>query len=294
MRTQFAIRGYPQLVSWSCVAAIGLTFGPAGCHWASRAERDAEPIVEKNVAARGGSSAWRAVKSMSMSGSLEAGKPRDPVKLAMAYARPEKEVKAQARMALLHGSESSVEKPVQLPFVMEMQRPRKTRVEIRFHGQTAVQVFDGTQGWKVRPFLGRHDVEPYNPEEMRVAVQQTDLDGPLIDYGVKGNRVELLGTEPVEGRDAYKLKVASRTGEIRQVWVDSQTFLDVMIDGTRKMDGKLRAVQTYLRDYKAVDGLMIPHVLETTVEGIRGSEKIVIDHVTLNPKLDDRRFTKPE
>ncbi len=38
---------------------------------------------------------------------------------------------------------------------------------------------------------------------------------------------------------------------------------------------------------------MIPHQLETTVEGLPGSERIVIERVALNPSLDDARFQKP-
>jgi len=39
---------------------------------------------------------------------------------------------------------------VQLPFVMELKRPRKMRFELQFSGQTAIQVFDGANGWKLR------------------------------------------------------------------------------------------------------------------------------------------------
>ena len=127
-----------------------------------------------------------------------------------------------------------------------------------------------------------------------MASTQTDLDGPLIDYAAKGNKVELEGTEPVEGRDAFKLKVTSAEGQVRHVWVDKQTYLDVKVDGTRRLDGKPRPVWTYLRDYRPVNGLMIPHVLETTVEGVPGSEKILVERVALNPRLDDARFAKPD
>src|SRR6266436_1781597 len=48
---------------------------------------------------------------------------------------------------------------VQLPFVMELKRPRKMRFELQFSGQTAIQVFDGANGWKLRPFLNRRVVE---------------------------------------------------------------------------------------------------------------------------------------
>ena len=77
---------------------------PAGCHRA-RAERAAAAIAEKNAAARGGLEAWRAVKSMSMSGNLDAGTPRDPVKLAMSYREAASDIEGGgAGVALLHGA----------------------------------------------------------------------------------------------------------------------------------------------------------------------------------------------
>ena len=277
---------------WSLVVAVAMA--SAGCHWSSAAERAAAPIAEKNAEARGGLKAWRAVQAMTMSGRLEAGRPRNPVKLAMAYLRPRNGSRSDAGSAVPRDGVAEAEKPLDLPFVLELARPRKSRLEIRFGGHTAVQVFDGTRGWKVRPFLGRHEVEPFTPEELREASMQTELDGLLIDYAAKDSRVELEGTEPVEGRDAYKLKVTLDDGQVRHVWVDAKTWLDVKVDGSRRMDGKPRPVWTYLRDYRPVDGLMIPHVLETTAEGVKGSEKILVEKVTVNPPLADSRFARPE
>jgi outer membrane lipoprotein-sorting protein len=277
---------------------MSLALVSAGCHRTAPAERDAVAIVEKNVAARGGLKAWRAVRLMSMSGKMDAGKARDPMKLAREFQRSRAEVRAAAvRRALAQGDEANADadKVVSLPFVMEMQRPRKMRLEIQFQGQTAVQVFDGVNGWKLRPFLGRREVEPYTADEMRAASAQQELDGPLIDYSAKGSKVELEGTESVEGHDAYKLKLTLNDGQVRHVWVDAKTFLEVKVEGDpRRLDGKYHPVETYFRDYKSVDGLMIPHLIETSVEGVKGSQKITIERVALNPKLEDSSFTKPQ
>jgi protein SCO1/2 len=190
--------------------------------------------------------------------------------------------------------DQTAQKPVQLPFTMELRRPRQSRLEVRFRGQTALQVFDGKAGWKLRPFLGRQEVEPYDAEELRLAAEQAELDGPLIDYAAKGNRLALLGTEKIEGRDTYKIRITSASGQIRHVWVDVHDDLEVRIDGSRRLDGKSHPVWTTYRDYRAVGGLMIPHVLETTVEGVAGSEKILVERVEINPNLGDARFSKPE
>jgi outer membrane lipoprotein-sorting protein len=217
-------------------------------------------IVEKNVSAKGGAQAWRAVQTISFSGKLDAG-----------------------------GKSKT-----QLPFVLEKKRPGKSRVELVFANDTAVQVYDGVNGWKLRPFLGRRNVEPYSPQELQAAAFESDLDGPLVDYAKKGNKVELEGVEKVENHDAYKLKLTMKGGQVQRIWVDAETFLEVKVEGTpRRMDGKMRPVWIYLRDYKDVNGLKIPYVMETQVQGNRETHKMVIESVVVNPKLEDSLFTKP-
>lgn len=277
--------------SWPA-ALFALVLAFAACDRRTEAERAAEPIAQKNAAARGGLEAWRKVKTLSLTGTLEAGRPRDQRKLAESYLKQAQQTKADLRRAAL-AKPGAEEKAVQLPFVMELRRPRQSRLEVRFKGQSAVQVYDGKKGWKLRPWLGRKDAEPYSEEELRLAAQQSDLDGPLLDAAAKGNKVELEGQEPVDGHAAYRLKVTTPGGEVRRVWVDTQTYLDVRVDGTRKLDGAPRRLLTTFRDYRSVGGLLVPHLLETTVDGAPGSEKIVVERVALNPALDDARFSKP-
>lgn len=193
----------------------------------------------------------------------------------------------------------------QLPFVMEMERPRKVRVELQFKGQTAVQVYDGTNGWKVRPFLNRAEIEPYSPDELKKASNQEDLDGPLVDYTAKGSKVELDGNEKVNGRDTYRLKITEKTGHIFHLWIDAETFLEAKVEGqSRRLDGIDHPVEVYYGDYRTVSGLRIPFDMETRVLpvaknalGLKDTpvppETIVIDKVVVNPKLDDKLFSRP-
>jgi outer membrane lipoprotein-sorting protein len=181
----------------------------------------------------------------------------------------------------------------QLPFRLELKRTRKSRLELDFRGETAIQVYDGTNGWKLRPFLNRHEVEPFTPDEMKAVALQSDLDGALVDYAAKGSKVELEGTEKVEGKDTYRLKVTFKNGQAQHVWVDAKTFLETKIEGTpRRLDGKYHPVEVYYRDYRSVNGLMMPYVLETKVQGVKQTEKIEIDKVTVNPQVEDARFAK--
>jgi len=195
---------------------------------------------------------------------------------------------------------------VQLPFVMELKRSRKMRMELQFNGQTALQVFDGTNGWKLRPFLNRREVEPYTTDELKSTSTQAELDGFLVDYAAKGTRIELAGMEKVEDRDAYKLKLTLKNGQAMHVWIDAQTFLEAKIEGQpRRLDGTYHPVEVYYRDYRPVNGLQIPHVLETRVLPVNQpaaaskgalvqAEKIMVEKVVVNPKLDESHFSKPE
>jgi len=218
-------------------------------------------IVDRNIAARGGLAAWRAVNSLTMSGEMDAGGKQD----------------------------------VRLPFVMSMKRPQKSRLEIKLQDQTAVQVWDGTQGWKVRPYLNRNEVEPYTAAEAKSAAAAAELDGPLVDLKKKGTKVELAGTEVVEGRNTYRLKLTLKGGEQRNLWIDAATLLEAKIDGEpRRMDGRMRKVAVFYRDFKPVGGLQFPHTMETVVESVKGSHKMTIQAIKVNPPLDDSLFAKPQ
>jgi hypothetical protein len=268
----------------------------------SGAKLSAAQIVDKNVAARGGLQAWRAVQTMTLAGKLGAG----------GNQRATLQVPTSGQVSASAGRGSRPALPqrpvdeVQLPFVMQLRRPRKLRFELQFNGQTAVQVFDGTNGWKLRPFLGRRVVEPYSADEMKTTSMQADLDGPLVDYAAKGTQIELAGMEQVEGRGTYKLKLTLKGGEAMHVWIDTQTFLEVKMEGQpRRLDGVDHPVEVYLRDYRPVSGLQVPFLLETrvlpvakTALGLKDPpvppEKTIIDRVVVNPKLDEALFSKPE
>jgi len=256
----------------------------------AHASLSAAQIVDKNVAARGGLQAWRGVEALLMSGRLDAGGNNRPT-LPMPGQKEAQKV-ARQRPA----------EQVQLPFVIDLKRPRKMRVELQFNGQTAIQVFDGTHGWKLRPFLNRREVEPYTAEELKSASSEAELDGFLVDYAAKGTKVELDGMEKVENRDTYKLKLTLKNGQAIHLWIDAETFLETKLEGNpRRLDGKYHPVEIYYRDFRSLNGLMIPYLLETVVQDVAGvkdprsmAERIMIEKVVVNPKLDETLFLKPQ
>ena len=252
-------------------------------------------ILEKHVAARGGAQAWKVVQTMQLSGKMEAGR-GDDVERAQKMINLTKESAGKASNAEVVAANSDPQsgKQIQLPFTMDLKRPNLMRLEIEFDGKTAVQVFDGQHGWKYRPFLNRKDVEPYTAEEASAEATRGDLDGPLIDYSAKGTKVELEGADLVDAQPAYRLKVTPKGGLVKHIWIDAKTFLDVKVEGLpKRMDGKMHAVYVYQRDFRPVQGVLIPFVLETQVDGYPQTHKTLIEKAAVNPPWDPAAFSKP-
>jgi len=256
----------------------------------------AAQVVEKHVAARGGLQAWRAVQTLSLTGKMDAGYGDSAARSAkMAREGLGASAKRAHAEVVTAAAKDKAEQQVQLPFRLEMQRPQKSRLEIDFAGKTAVQVYDGTSGWKLRPYLNRNEVESFTAEEAKTAAGTGDFEGPLVDYAAKGSKVEVEAVEPVEGHDAYKLKLTLKSGTVQHFWIDAHSFLDVKVEGApRKMDGRQHNVFTYQSDFRSVQGVMIPFVLETAVDGYRETHSMHIEKVTLNQKLDEAAFAKPK
>jgi outer membrane lipoprotein-sorting protein len=282
------------------IAGLSLSAAP----WAADVKStpaglSAEEIVQKNVAARGGVTAWHALQSMTWQGKMDAGYGDSTARSEAYVAQKAGQMGGSARAARRaaqtgDAKQQEAAKQVQLPFVLEMKRPGKARIELVFAGKTAIQVYDGKEGWMKRPYLNRDDWEPFSAEQAKASAGEWDMDGPLMDHAAKGTTVALAGVEKVDGNDAYKLKLTRKDGTVRHVWVDRKSFLDVKVEGIpRRMDGKMRTVWVTQRDFRAVQGVMLPFVLETAVDGYRDAHKMVLEKVTLNPKLDDARFTKP-
>jgi hypothetical protein len=224
----------------------------------------AAEVIDRNVAAHGGLDAWRKVETMVWLGHLERG----------------------AREAQ------------HIPFVMTLRRPNLTRFELKEQFNQFTRIFDGAHGWKIRPGTdGRPETKPFSPEEVNFARTEFVIDGPLIDYQAKGVTAEFDGLDTLEGRKAYRLSLKLPAGGERKVWIDTKTNLDIRSDRPATNPLKPGApVSVYYRNYAATDGLQIARSIETGVAGgsaTGAGDKLVIDRIVINPKLDDGTFAPP-
>ncbi len=194
------------LTGFISAGAAAATSEPAPAKPDPAAGLTAAQIVEKNVVARGGLEAWRAIQTMVWAGHVQS--PAAPIP--------------------------------SVPFVLEEKRPNKSRFEIVMEGQKSLRVFDGTSGWKARAASnGKPDVQPYNEQEIQFARDAGIIDGPLIDYEAKGVSIALGSVGEVDGRKAYRINAVLPSGMRQVVWIDAETFLDLRLDReTRNIRGQ--------------------------------------------------------
>ena len=187
----------------------------------------------------------------------------------------------------------SIGSELEAPFVLTFKRPLRSRLEFTVEGRSAIQVYDGKSAWTVLPFAGDGAAESVPEDQARSMSEQADFDGPLIDWRDKGHRLALVGTEELESGPAYKIEAVLSTGSIRNFYIDQESLLTVQQVGTIRLQGQDVEVQTLLRDYRDVDGLLLPYLIESRATGGSQSQRFTIDRIQLNLEVADSLFEMP-
>jgi hypothetical protein len=177
--------------------------------------------------------------------------------------------------------------------LQENKRSNAVREEFSLLGMTAINAYDGKSGWKIEPWNGKKDAEALGEEEMKSIVEDSDFDGPLVDYQSKGYKVEFAGTDKFEGTDTFKLKITKPNGDIYIYYLDSEFYIPIKIDTRRMVRGAEREYETVLGDYKQVAGWYLPFSIETNVKGSQGKQKTIYDSIEANVEIADKRFSMP-
>jgi hypothetical protein len=174
----------------------------------------------------------------------------------------------------------------------ENKRPQKVREDFLVQGMDGVTAWDGKTGWKIEPWDGKKDPTPLGEEEMTGILEDADFDGPLVNYRQKGNKVELVGSEPVEGTDTFKLKVTLAIGETQYYYMDKDYFVPIKIDTKRMVRGAEREYEMTLGDYNEVAGWYLPFSYEINTKGSQSKQKTTFERIEANVPVPDQRFDK--
>jgi len=176
----------------------------------------------------------------------------------------------------------------------ENKRPNLVRETFTLQGLTAVQAYDGTAGWQIQPFNGRKDPELMGEDDLPDLLIDADFDGPLVDYKAKGNTVEYLGHDIVDGDDALRLKVTLKNGDIIYYYLDPDAFLEIRTERQEFIRGSVRETVANLGSYKAVGGVMFPFSVSSGPKNDPTQwQDVTYDKIEVNVPLPDSDFAVP-
>ena len=221
------------------------------------AAQTADEIVRKALDARGGIEKIKAVRSERISG----------------------------RVSFSQGTEGT--------FVVELKRPLKMHVEISIDGQKIIRVYDGkSSGWMINPFAENKEAQPLSPEDLKNISDESDFDGPLVDYKAKGNQVELAGKEKLDDKPVYRLKLTNKQGEVRFYFIDATTFLLMKWEGIRETEDQELPWESFSSDFREVQGLKYAFRIDQGSPG-EFKQTLTTEKIEIDPPIDDSRFVKP-
>lgn len=210
-----------------------------------------DEVLAKHAAARGGLERWRAVNSLIVTGT----------------------------QVVFSNS---------APFVFEWRRPDSFLLEQSMLGQKVTYAHDGSATWWIHPILGVKEPAAVPDPQAGLVRRAVEFESPLVDAAAKGNKVELLGKEELDGQPAFKLKATRKDGSEETWYLDASTFLELArFDRTLDLPDP-HDRWTYYSDFRAVDGLVIPHRQDQ--EYMIRHVSLTVEKVRVNPEIDAGRF----
>lgn len=217
----------------------------------------ADELVNKNIEAKGGLEKIKAIKTVRITGtSVSGGTP--------------------------------------ITIVNENMRPNQVRETFSIAGMTAIQAYDGTAGWQIQPFGGRKDPEFLGEDDLRDLQLDADLEGPMIDYKAKGNTVEFLGHDTIDGDDALRLKVTLKNGDIVYYYLDPDTYLEIRKETQEFIRGAVKESVYELGSYKPVAGVMFPYSITSAPKNNPDAGlTVTVDKIEVNVPIPASDFAVP-
>lgn len=103
--------------------------------------------------------------------------------------------------------------------------------------------------------------------------------------------VEYAGTDSVDEKPVHKVVIKPESGEPQTLYLDQASNLALRIDIVAENPMGVFPVASYLKDYREIDGILIPYEMEVEVMGQK--RLITTDKIEHNVKLSADRFALP-
>jgi len=171
-------------------------------------------------------------------------------------------------------------------------RPNLSRTEVEVQGTKIVYAIDGQNGWMIMPFTGSSDPQDMPADQLNSAKKE-DMDGPFFNWKEKGNKLELMGKEDMEGTPVYNIKITSKDSTVANYYMDAAKFVILKMKAKVMSQGQMADVETKFSDFRESNGIQNAFKIETMANGQAGAQ-ITFDTVEFDVPVDNAIFKKPD
>lgn len=166
--------------------------------------------------------------------------------------------------------------------------PNKSALRLDIPGFGIIEEgFNGTVAWSKDPQSGLR-------EKTGMELASTKLDAEFykpIKLKALYPKIMVKGKEKVGDKDAYVLEATPAEGSVETWYFDVTSGLLVRTDAERESPQGKISVQSFLEDYREVDGVKLAFTLRNVTSAF--TIVIKLDEVKRNVPVEDTKFNKP-
>ncbi|MBI5401862.1 MAG: hypothetical protein HY959_00535 [Ignavibacteriae bacterium] len=219
--------------------------------------QSADEIISKYTDAIGGKANWDAVKSMKVTG----------------------------YMNIMN---------MDIPYTQYVKRQGLWLVEVQVQGMKIIQAYDGASGWMINPMMGSKKPEKTDEETTKTYKANTLIGGKLLNVKEMEYAVELVGTEQVDGKEVFNIKLTDKDGKVSNYYIETSTFLIYKSTSSFIRSGSEFTSETVFSNYTKVNDILIPFIQDQRLGGAQTSNQMItVDKIEINAKIDDKIFVMP-
>ncbi|HXV75285.1 MAG TPA: hypothetical protein VD788_03130 [Candidatus Polarisedimenticolaceae bacterium] len=230
-----------------------LCFAVAAPTGGAVAATELDEIVAKHVEAKGGDR-WKAIETMKMSGSFTAFS-------------------------------------IVAPFELIRKRDRKFSLDHEMNGHPVKIGFDDAVLWWDHAMLGPGAKKIPDGPDRHAVEREIDFVTPLFDHAERGFELKLVGPTEFEGFPVIAIELTRPDDTVETWYLDRETYLEFARESPGSDFGTPMTVRTFFDDFRRVEGVMIPFVVES--QWYTRDRVMRVEKVEINVPVDDAIFAMP-
>ncbi len=216
-------------------------------------QENIDSVIQKNIEVRGGEKNFRKIRTVSMKINLNT--------LGM-----------------------------DVPIRIFISLPGSIRTEMHVNGQSIVTVLNNNQAVAiVDGNFTALDENGVKDLQKNLQSQLNYFKSELFDYKKQGAVIKSVTKENFKDKPAIKIRLDYPDGITTYLFIDQKTYLNIATRTEKRVNGQPMETETVYKDYRSVDGLMVPFTIEVS-SGTMMIATMHLDSLAFNKPIDKALF----